>query len=34
MANITMEEILNSSFGETANEVKASFRKTVYVRQY
>lgn len=34
MANITMEEILNSSFGETASEVKASFRKTVYVRQY
>lgn len=32
--NTTMEKIMNSSFGEASNTIRASFKKTVFMRQY
>lgn len=34
MANITVEDIMKSSFGEASSEIRASYKKTVLVRQY
>lgn len=34
MQNITLDNVLNSSFGEASSEMSASFKKTVLVRQY
>lgn len=32
--NITMDDILNASFGETGSAIRASFKKTINIRQY
>lgn len=34
MSNISIENIMNSSLGEVSSEIRASFKKTVLVRQY
>ena len=31
---ITMDDVLNSSFGEASSEITSSFKKTVFIRQY
>ena len=32
--NITLDDVMNSSFGESSSEIRASFRKTIQTRQY
>ena len=34
MANVTMNEIMKASFGETSSSIRGTFKKTVNVKQY